>query len=50
MADTITKGDLGQAMIMADILKRGYKVAIMMLPRINVIMSLHKCLERKAEP
>lgn len=28
MAETKTKGDLGQAMIMAEAMKRGYKVAI----------------------
>ncbi len=28
MADTKSKGDLGQAMIVADALKRGYKVAL----------------------
>lgn len=28
MADTKSKGDLGQAMVVADVLKRGYKVAL----------------------
>ena len=48
MAITKSKGDLGQAMIMADVLKRGYKAAIPIGEDwpYDLIVLRNNCLER----